>query len=474
MINPKTTKFIVAASIYIIGVLAVSVFLFIKREHTLLSLYDKTTNSAASCIPLALNPEFQDRASSGNTSGKENIANSQRLTDLAEKMEVAYVYTIIKKDRKLYITASSYPPSKGNQLKDINYFMKEYKTAPEELKRLFSEKKTVYSEYSDGWGSFRSVYVPMYSPGGMLFAACADMKMNTIYSGLYPIITQSVLLAVFFFLLAYPMIWTFNNISESQKGEIIEKKRQLAHAGRLTAMGEMAAGIAHEINQPLCVIRGYLELLKAMLKDNPEIKEKQMENAFDIGISSVEKISKIVNHMRSFSRMKAQELKPVDLQDPVESALSFFNEQIKLHNINLIKNYEENLPSVNVDAQRLEQVAVNLISNARYAVDKMSETKGRGFRKEINVSIRKDAKNSKVIFELSDNGIGMTHQVIERCREPFFTTKGIDEGTGLGLSISEDIIKSFNGELKIKSKPDAGSTFTVHLPFGGDDGVMNG
>ncbi|MFA7185571.1 MAG: ATP-binding protein [Victivallales bacterium] len=469
MANPKTNKFISAASIYIIGVLAVSAFLFLKREHTLLGIYDKINQSAASCIPLILDPAFQDRVAAGKINEAENIENSKKLTMLAEKIGAAYIYTIIKKDGKLYITASNYPPSKDNKLTQVNYFMKEYKTAPDALKKLFAQKKTVFSEYSDGWGFFRSVYIPMYTPDGMLFAACADMKMKEIYSGLYPIVIQSVLLAVFFFLLAYPMIWAFNDISESQKGELIEKKKQLAHAGRLTAMGEMAAGIAHEINQPLCVIRGYLELLKAMLKDNSEVKEKQMDSAFDIGISSVEKISRIVNHMRSFSRMKAQELKPVDLKDPVDSALSFFNEQIKLHNISLIKNYEENVPFVNVDAQRFEQIAVNLVSNARYAVDKMGELKGRSFVKKIEVSIRHDRKNSKVCFEISDNGIGMTRNVIERCREPFFTTKGVDEGTGLGLSISEEIVKGFRGELYIKSKPDAGSTFTVLLPVREED-----
>ena len=229
-------------------------------------------------------------------------------------------------------------------------------------------------------------------------------------------------------------------------------------------MGEMTAGIAHEINQPLCVIRGYLELLQSVLSKEPILKERQLDGAFDIGIKSVDKASRIINHMRNFVRQKSAELKPINLRTPIEEGLSFFNEQIKHHNISLEMNLPDSTPEVKIDQQKFEQIVVNLVANARFAVDEKGDKIGREFKKRITLKLSHQKNDDFVAFEVIDNGNGMTQEVIEKCNEPFFTTKKPGEGTGLGVSIVREILREFNGKLSISSVPGEGCTVKVSFP----------
>jgi signal transduction histidine kinase len=460
----KIVNTAVAGSIYIAGVIACAVFLYIQREEKLLAYYDKIIKGAAKTIPLIIPPDFPAKSVKIVDSGRgADIKTTGALTALADNFNVSCLYTVIRKNGRFYVPSFSSPHLKSEPMA-LPEKLTEYKSVPEKLKRMFVQKRIIFDEYTDNWGRFRSVYIPVRGAGGVFYAACADIKLDDIELNLYPIMMQSVFIALLFLLLAYPLIWTFTNINRSQSGELMEKKKQLAHAGRLTSMGEMAAGIAHEINQPLCVIRGYLELLKSVLKNNSEIKEKQLENAFDIGITSVEKISKIINHMRTYARVKNKEAEPTRLTEPLESALSFFNEQIKLHNIKLDKEYEDELPLVNIDRQRFEQVAVNFISNARYAVDLKEEQAGPEYKKKITLKLRSTKSKNQVIMEVSDNGAAMSNETLMRCRDPFYTTKNPEEGTGLGIPIAEDIINDYGGKLRISSGKGHGTTIQVVLP----------
>lgn len=250
----------------------------------------------------------------------------------------------------------------------------------------------------------------------------------------------------------------------SSPSQLDWRQAQLIQAGRLVAMGEMTAGIAHEINQPLCVIRGYLELLQSVLANEPVLKARGLEGAFDIGIKSVDKASRIINHMRSFVRLKPGEPKAVSLKAPLEDGLSFFNEQIKLHNIQLLMSLDEDVPPVRIDQQKFEQIVVNLVSNSRYAVDEKGERLGRSFKKRIELRLRFDKAADRVVFEVEDNGSGMSRDVMENCGRLFFTTKKPGEGTGLGVSIVKEILKEFGGELKFRSVDGDGSVFSVSFP----------
>ena len=244
-----------------------------------------------------------------------------------------------------------------------------------------------------------------------------------------------------------------------------EKEAQLIHAGRLTAMGEMASGIAHELNQPLTIIRmtaqnfGYRLASGLSEKANPqEVGEKIM--------LQVDRAANIINLMRSFARSEDNkgEIAVINPEIPALDALTFFREQFRVHEIELVTEIQENLPKIAIHPNHYEQIIVNLISNARYAVNKRAEFED-GLQKKIIVRLTTPANPpDTVLLEIEDNGIGMTEEEQKRCWEPFFSTKEVGEGTGLGLYIIHSIIKERRGSVEIHSTEGNGCCFLVTFP----------
>ncbi len=236
-----------------------------------------------------------------------------------------------------------------------------------------------------------------------------------------------------------------------------EKQAQVVHAGRLTAMGEMATGIAHELNQPLAIIRMAAEGLGGYFgnekKDSEEAREARKI------VSQVKRAASIIENMRSFARNGGEQTDAVDLRIPVEKALSFFREQFRIHGIRLDLDLPENPVMVKVDSGRFQQILVNLLSNARHAV----EEKNSGNAKLITVRLVTPDSSDRAVLEVADSGAGMSPEVRDRCMEPFFTTKGVGEGTGLGLSIAHGIAREFGMTLGVTSAEGKGSVFQVRM-----------
>jgi len=274
-------------------------------------------------------------------------------------------------------------------------------------------------------------------------------------------------------------------LRENVEQSLAAHQAQLAHAGRLTALGEMASGIGHEIHQPLTVINLGAETCKNYFdKFDPHCPAA--EAAFEMR-THVKKITNIINSMRSFSRASSGDWKKVSLQWPLQEALTFFKEQFRLHMIEYSQSLTPDLPLVRTDSQKFEQIIVNLLSNARYAVEKKQQ-RDPSFGKKISVSLSyKDitddelgamlfsksetTSNQVIILEVKDNGIGMNQDVLKRCLEPFFTTKEVGEGTGLGLSVTLGIIRELNFHLAIESSEGEGSIFRVFIPVEIDDRI---
>lgn len=231
---------------------------------------------------------------------------------------------------------------------------------------------------------------------------------------------------------------------------------QMAHASRLKSLGEMATGIAHEINQPLTVIRLGAEGIKLSLgEQNPSAFE--VEVAQDI-VDQVDRVSRIINNMRAFARFQPTPKSWVKLHLPIESALSFFKEQLRINGIQVVEELDLDCPEVLIESQKLEQVIVNLIGNARHALNSVKDSR----EKTILISMQCDAE--KITLVVEDNGIGMDENTREHCLDPFFTTKDSGEGTGLGLSIVHNILQEFNIKLMIQSELNQGSSFTLTIP----------
>lgn len=242
-----------------------------------------------------------------------------------------------------------------------------------------------------------------------------------------------------------------------------EREAQLVHTGRLTAMGEMAAGIAHELNQPLAVIRIWSQSLGNDVHRGSVSPERVLEATTEID-QQMKRATTIITHMRAFARGESDEPpEATDLAVPTNEALLFFREQFRIHEIELELQIDNDLPPVALHASRFEQVVVNLLSNARHSLDD-KKSQDRSFAKKILLRLFASADNKKVLLEVTDNGVGMSAHDRDRCLEPFFTTKEVGQGTGLGLHIIRGIVQELNGTIQVDSQPEQGATFRIQLP----------
>jgi len=267
------------------------------------------------------------------------------------------------------------------------------------------------------------------------------------------------------------IILVAKNISELKKleKENKEKLMMLMHAGRLTSLGEMATAIAHELNQPLSVINMNLQTLEMLHKEGIQefITNQDLTELLSDSIKQVNRADNIIRQMRKFAR-KNKDLdtkpEPIDIITAIEAALSMFHEQFRVHNIKVETEYSQKCKKVIIDEQELEQVMVNLLANAKYALfakQDIESSNATNYEMKIRIELSSSDEKGKMILKVSDNGIGMSQKVKEHCFEPFFTTKKVGEGTGLGLSIIYNIIKNANGDIEIESEQNKGTTFTI-------------
>ncbi|MGB2727485.1 MAG: PAS domain-containing protein [Halobacteriota archaeon] len=253
--------------------------------------------------------------------------------------------------------------------------------------------------------------------------------------------------------------------------ELREKETQLIHAGRLSSLGQMATGIAHEINQPLTVISMAAEgTLRDIEKKRVDVSAlpKDLEDI----MSNVKRIDRIITHMRTFAR-EPGEIRAVKPEEVLNNAFILLGEQFKMHAILVSRETEANLPLIEVDANQLEQVFVNILTNARQVLDEREEEakrKGEIFEKRLVCRISRERENENehewVVYEFADNTYGVPEELKMKVFEPFFTTKEPGEGTGLGLSIAYGIVTRLGGKIWVEDNEMGGASFKVAVPVG--------
>ncbi len=245
--------------------------------------------------------------------------------------------------------------------------------------------------------------------------------------------------------------------------ESVEKETQLIQAGKLATLGTMAAGMAHEINQPLNVIQICADLMLKMMKKGVTIPEDELKMMAKDIIDNVARAAGVIKHVRDFSRQSERDLKKLNLNDPVRDVFKVLGHQLTVHSIKVELDLDEDLPHILAEHNRLEQVFINLVTNAIDAMDEKTAKKG-AEPIEKKLTITTFALEKEVYAVVSDTGVGMTEEVRQKIFEPFFTTKETGKGTGLGTSISLGIIKDYSGSIEIESREGEGSNFTIKFP----------
>lgn len=387
-------------------------------------------------------------------------------------------------------------------LKDLT----EDKKAQEELELQDRELSTLYEKYKNSEEKYRSLFNNNPNPIfiidrrtleildvnhrvedeygfsklellGMPFLDIGDNTDETIKEGLEGLsLNESILLTkkkhikkdeTSFFVNIKVVTATYSHrdvliASATDITESVEKETQLIQAGKLATLGTMAAGMAHEINQPLNVIQICSDLILKMIKKGIKIPEDELVMMANDIIDNVARASGVIKHVRDFARQSERDLKKLCINDPINDVFKVLGHQLTVHSINVKLDLDPDIPEIRAEHNRLEQVFINLVTNAIDSMDERAEKEEGPVEKTLE--IKTYTQGNRVVIKASDTGMGMTKAVKRKIFEPFFTTKETGKGTGLGTSISFGIIKDYSGTIDIQSEYGEGATFIIKFP----------
>jgi len=257
-------------------------------------------------------------------------------------------------------------------------------------------------------------------------------------------------------------------VTTSDITQRLQTEQQLIQASKMATLGEMATGVAHELNQPLSVIKTASQFFMKKIRKKEKIEDDILYSMTEEIDAYVDRATKIINHMRQFGRMSDITLEKVQVNTVLKNALEILGQQLKVRGIEVTWELEDNLPLIMADSDRLEQVFVNLLINARDAIDErwQSQPHQKGDKKII---LKTKSDPREIAVEIRDTGAGIPDPILERIFEPFFTTKKVGQGTGLGLSISYGIIKDCKGSIQAVARKDGGASFIIKFPIAEED-----
>lgn len=251
-------------------------------------------------------------------------------------------------------------------------------------------------------------------------------------------------------------------IGISDLTESLEKDAQLIQAAKMKSLGEMSAGVAHEVNQPLNAIKMGSEYLCLMLERGNEIPAQQLAEVVLEISNQVDRAAEIIDTLRSFSRKSGFMTEQVDINNPVRSVLTLITRQFELQNISIELDLDEDIPPIIAQDNRLQQIFFNLLNNSRDSILEKRESEDGKQQGLISISTYSDC--DYVYASFSDNGTGIPEEVRAKVFEPFFSTKEVGRGMGLGLAITYGIVKDYNGSIEIKSSAGKGTVFILSFP----------
>ena len=245
---------------------------------------------------------------------------------------------------------------------------------------------------------------------------------------------------------------------ERSNREQAQLNEELIQSSKMAALGKLAAGVAHEVNNPLAVIREKAGWMRDLLEEE-DVKAsanfQEFEDAVDKIEQHVERAGNVVHRMLGFARRMEPVCNDLYINDLLKQTTAFLDNEIRFRNIELVWNLAPDLPTIQSDASQIQQVILNLFNNAIDAIDRNGH---------IKVTTGYEAESDMVSISLRDDGPGMDKEVQRRIFDPFFTTKKVGEGTGLGLSISYSIINKLGGTIRFESEVGQGTEFIIHLP----------
>jgi PAS domain S-box-containing protein len=231
-----------------------------------------------------------------------------------------------------------------------------------------------------------------------------------------------------------------------------EMERHIRRADKLATLGQLAAGIAHEIRNPLAGISGAVQILS-----DDTIEIDQRNEILDEILERIKVLNDAINDFLQFARPAPLQLSPTDINEVIQSIMFLINRQAEKQGVSIVEEYDNNLPIIMADSEQLQQVILNIAINALQAIEENPEEK----LKSIRFNTFQDTNTGQIVIEIADTGIGIPAEKLEHIFDPYFTTKS--EGTGLGLSIAQRIMEEHHGSILVESETGKGTTFRISL-----------
>jgi two-component system NtrC family sensor kinase len=271
------------------------------------------------------------------------------------------------------------------------------------------------------------------------------------------ILLVSIMLLTLGLIVALVVRFTRRLVGRLEEADVAKEhlRGQLFNAAKLASVGEMAAGVAHEINNPLAIIYEEAGIMRDMM--DPELGGKVDLDEFNERLKAISEAAMrgrtITRKLMAFARQHDPVLEPTSLHEIMDKVVVIKETEFRVSNIEVVREYADGVPDLLINRNQMEQVLLNLLNNAKDAMD------GPG-----TITLRTRLEGEEVHLDVEDTGCGMTEEQIEKAFFPFYTTKDVGKGTGLGLSISYGIVKSFGGRIEVQSSVGSGTTFTIVLP----------
>lgn len=261
----------------------------------------------------------------------------------------------------------------------------------------------------------------------------------------------------------------FHDVTERKRQEqelreaheqLLAAQGRLVQSAKMASIGQLAGGVAHEINNPLTGVLNNVQLIKMLARQKDSLSLDEFINILDTIEESALRCASITRSLLDFSYSGKVNFRALSLNEPAEKALSLVSNELKLQNIAIEKQLQSGLPYIFGDSQLLQQVVFDIVANARWAILKKSPDGGGS----IALKSWHNVDEKKVYLSIADTGIGISPENLGKVFDPFFTTKPIGDGTGLGLSVVYSIIKEHQGSITVDSQPGKGASFIVGLP----------
>ena len=247
--------------------------------------------------------------------------------------------------------------------------------------------------------------------------------------------------------------------------EAIERDAQLFQSSKMKTLGEMSAGIAHELTQPLNAIKIGNDYLKRLMAQGKAISPVDLDRVTSAVTAQVQRASEIINRLREFGRRPDFKKEPVNLNTVIANVMQIVGQQLILNNIRVVYHLDAALPTILANHNRMEQVVFNLLSNARDAIEQLPGNGAEG--KDRKIIVQTGTDGNEILCAVEDTGVGISDEAVEKIFEPFFTTKEVGKGMGLGLAITYGIVRSYGGTITVKSRTGRGTRFELRFAKSG-------